>query len=108
MNDRLKRIRKTLGITQKDFASHLGITQTAYSMIEGGKRVLAPRYIKIICNAFGVNESWLAGGKGEMFLESPDERELSMIFERLSPEGRQYLLIMARELLKLQERRQNT
>ncbi len=108
MNDRLKRIRKSLGVTQKDFASHLGITQTAYSMIESGKRVLAPRYIRIICNAFGVNESWLMSGKGEMFLESPDESELSMIFERLSPEARQYLLVMARELLKLQDRQQNT
>ena len=36
MVQRLKEVRKALGLNQTEFAKHLGITQTAYSMIESG------------------------------------------------------------------------
>ena len=84
MIHRLKEVRKELGFNQTDFAKHLGITQTAYSMIE--------------------NENWFITGEGEMFLSSPYEKEFIDIFSRLAPETQQYLLLMAKELLKTQER----
>ena len=34
MIHRLKEVRKELGMNQTEFAKYLGITQTAYSMIE--------------------------------------------------------------------------
>ena len=49
MIHRLKEVRKELGFNQTDFAKHLGITQTAYSMIENGNRPLADKYVKVIC-----------------------------------------------------------
>ncbi len=104
MKQRLKEIRKTLGLNQTDFAKHLGITQTAYSMIENGNRPLAEKYIKVICSVFHVNEFWLKTGTGEMFLSSPYEKEFTEIFSRLTPVTQQYLLLMARELLKTQQK----
>ena len=71
MIQRLKLIRKTLGLNQTDFAKHLGITQTAYSMIENGNRPLADKYIKVICSIFNINKNWFLTGEGEMFLSSP-------------------------------------
>ena len=103
MTRRLKLIREALGLTQAEFAPHLGITQTAYSMIENGRRRLAPRYIKIICSEFGVAEKWLVFGEGEMFCIPVSERELSTLFQRMGPESQQFLLQIARELLHLQQ-----
>ena len=100
---RLKDVRKALGFNQTDFAKQLGITQTAYSMIESGSRPLADRYVKVICSAFHVNQAWLNTGEGEMFLAAPQVNELLEVFNHLLPETRQYLLLMAREILNLQQ-----
>lgn len=101
---RLKEIRKALGLNQTDFAKHLGITQTAYSMIEGENRPLADKYVKIICSTFNVSENWFLTGDGEMFVSSPYEKEFTAIFEHLVPETQQYLLLMAKELLSTQQK----
>lgn len=104
MVQRLKRIRKALGMNQTKFAEYLGITQTAYSMIENGIRPFADKYIKVICASFNVSESWLRTGKGEMFLASPYEKEFSEIFAHLTTDTQQYLLLMAKELLYMQKK----
>ena len=104
MLHRLKKIRKTLGLNQTDFAKHLGITQTAYSMIENGNRPLSDKYIKVICSIFNVSETYFLTGEGDMFLSSPYEKEFMEIFSRLAPETQQYLLLMAKELLNTQQK----
>ena len=106
MRERLKQAREALALRQEDFAARIGLTQTAYSMLETGKRTLSPKHVKLICAEFGISELWLTTGEGEMFLTPPDENELSLIYDRLTPPARQYLLISARELLRLQARLQ--
>lgn len=101
---RLKELRKTLKMTQKDFASVLGIAQTSYCMIETGKNPLSDRYIKVLCSLYSVNESWLRTGEGEMFISTPYSKEFAEIFSRLLPETQSYLLHMAKELLRTQEK----
>lgn len=71
MIHRLKEVRKELGFNQTDFAKHLGITQTAYSMIENGNRPLADKYVKVICSAFNVNETGLLPVRARCFSLSP-------------------------------------
>lgn len=107
MTERLKLLRKTLKINQTNFAKQLGITQTAYSMIESGINPLSGRYIKVICSVFGVNETWLRSGEGDMFYASPYEKEFTQIFSSLVPATQEYLLLMARELLVTQEKMLN-
>lgn len=99
MLNRLKDIRKALGLNQTDFAKRIGLTQTAFSMIENGYRPISEKHIKLICSGFGVNEGWFRTGKGEMFLTSPYEKEFLSIFESLTPDSQEYLMTMARELL---------
>lgn len=108
MIHRLKAVRKALGLNQTNFAKYLGITQTAYSMIENGNRPLAEKYIKVVCSSFNVNECWLRTGSGEMFLASPYEKEFTDIFSRLTPTIQEYLLLMAKELLNTQQKLLNT
>lgn len=104
MTHRLKAVRKTLGLNQTDFARHLGITQTAYSMIENGNRPLSDKYIKVVCSTFNVDENWLRTGQGEMFTASPYEKEFTDIFSHLTAETQEYLLLMAKELLNTQQK----
>ena len=104
MRGRLKEVRKAVGLNQTEFARHLGITQTAYSMIENGYRPLADKYIKVICSAFNVSEHWMRTGEGDIFLASPYEKEFTEIFGQLAPETQQYLLLMAKELLNTQQK----
>ena len=104
MIHRLKEVRKELGLNQTDFAKYLGITQTAYSMIENGNRPLSDKYVKVICSAFHVNVKWFVTGEGGMFLDSPYEKEFMEIFNCLVPETQRFLLLMARELLKTQRK----
>lgn len=104
MFQRLKDIRKLLGYTQTEFAKHLGITQTAYSMIENGIRPLADKYIRLICITFNVSEHYLSTGEGPAFVASPYEKELVCIFNKLLPETQEYLLIVAKELLITQQK----
>lgn len=104
MRERLKRIRKKLGLNQTEFARLIGLRQTALSMIEVGTTTLTDKNVKLICATFNVNEQWFRTGKGEMFEASPYVKELLSIFERLSPDTQDFLIEMARNLLKKQEK----
>lgn len=67
MNDRVKKIRKLLNLSQKEFADKLQITQAGLSKIELGGSTLTERNIKTICEKFNVNEDWLRNGNEPIF-----------------------------------------
>jgi transcriptional regulator with XRE-family HTH domain len=101
--DRIRLVRKTLGLKQGEFARRIGLTQTAMSMIELGKTALTDKNIKLICATFTIDEDWLRTGKGEMFgVESPYEKELLETFSKLTADTQGFILEMARSLLKRQ------
>jgi transcriptional regulator with XRE-family HTH domain len=103
--DRIRLIRKTLGLKQGEFALRIGLTQTALSMIELNKTTLTDKNIKLICATFAVNEDWLREGKGEMFgAQSPYEKELLETFGKLTADTQGFILEMAKSLLKRQEK----
>lgn len=102
MYHRLRRLRKTLGLNQHDFAKQLGLSQSTLAMMEVGKRNVGERHIKVICSHFKVNERWLRDGEGGMFSASPHEAEFMSIFQDLQPALQQYLLTTARALCAAQ------
>ena len=67
MNERVKVIRKTLGLSGEKFGAAIGVQRNAISRIETGKNGLTEQSIKSICREFNVNEQWLRTGEGEMF-----------------------------------------
>lgn len=68
INNRIKKVRQELGLSQVEFANKLGVRQSSLSYIENGITVnIDERNIKIICSEFGVNENWLRTGEGTMF-----------------------------------------
>jgi len=102
--DRIRLVRKTLGLNQGEFARRIGLTQTALSMIELEKSALTDKNIKLICATFAVAEGWLRTGKGEMFgPASPYEKELLSVFGKLTPDTQEFILEMAQNLLNRQK-----
>lgn len=71
MNERLKRIRKELDLSQEEFGKRLGITGGGISKLEKGERNLTEQMLKSICREFKVNYLWLTEGLGEMFMGIP-------------------------------------
>lgn len=102
MNERLRVLRKSLGMSQKNFAQKMSLTQTFLSMMEGDKSRITDKNVKLICATYNVNEEWLRDGVGEMFSSTPYEKELHEIYQKLMPASKKYLTLMARELLRTQ------
>lgn len=72
-NERVKEVRKSLGLTLEKFGNKLGVQKAAVSKIEKGENSLTDANIKAICREFGVDYIWLTTGEGEMFVESDDD-----------------------------------
>lgn len=70
MKSRLKKLRKTLDLTQQAFADKIGMKQNTIAQYEMGRTTPSDAIIFSICREFGVNEDWLRYGTGEMFLNT--------------------------------------
>lgn len=76
MNERLKILRKKIGLTQTDFGIKIGLTTSAVSDIERGKvKTITESNIKLICREFNINEHWLRTGEGPMFEELTESQK---------------------------------
>lgn len=67
MNERIKKLRKALGLTQQEFADRIGIKRNSFANYETGRNIPLDAIIVSVCREFNVNEAWLRTGEGEMF-----------------------------------------
>lgn len=70
--ERVKEIRKTLGLTLEKFGDKVGVTKQTVSRIENGVNNLTEQMTKSICREYNVNYIWLTTGEGEMFIDNDD------------------------------------
>ncbi len=99
MNDRIKELRKALGLSQDEFGRRLGVTRGAVTNIELNKVEPKPLFVDLICREFNVNELWLRDGIGEMFQERTRSEELAAFFGDVQAEGgfkEAFLTVLAR------------
>lgn len=87
MNDRIKTIRKSLGLTQDDFGKKIGLARNSIANYEIGRREPTNSIILSICREFNVNENWLRNGEGDMFIELPEEDEYFKAATMISKEN---------------------
>lgn len=71
--ERVREVRKNLGLTLDKFGERIGIKKSALSSIENGRSNLTDANIKAICREFNVDYIWLTTGEGEMFVETDDD-----------------------------------
>ena len=88
MNERLKKLRKSLDLTQQKFAERLGVKRNTVAQWQLGINALTEQVIISICREFDVNETWLKTGEGEMFIKLTRDEEISrFVGETLSDES---------------------
>lgn len=67
-NERLKKVRKALGLTQMEMAEKIGLKQGSYSDVERGKATVS-NYVKLSLEKnLRVSKRWLEAGEGEMLV----------------------------------------
>lgn len=98
MNERIKRLRSKLEMTQQEFADRLGIKRGTLANYEIGRNEPIDAVISLMCKEFHVNEIWLRTGEGgddNMFTKVSEEDRYSINLGKLSRTENQ----MARNML---------
>ena len=70
IGERVKQLRKVIGLTQEKFADRIGLKRNSVAQIELGRET-SDQTIFAICREFRVSEEWLRNGAGEMFVPTP-------------------------------------
>ncbi len=83
MHERLKKLRKSLDLTQQKFADKIGMKQNTIAQYEMGRTIPSDAIIFSICREFNVNEEWLRTGSGEMFLQSNRNADIAKLTKEL-------------------------
>lgn len=83
MNERIKELRKALGLTQTEFGEKLGVKPNTVSTYESGLRAPSDAVLMSICREYGVNEVWLRTGIGPMLVPRTREEEIAGFMGRL-------------------------
>ena len=71
LNERIKELRKKHGLSQKDFATKIGVSQRSVSWSEQPGNNVPDSTVKSLCMAFNVNEDWLRNGTEPMYIQEP-------------------------------------
>ena len=81
MNNRIKELRKSLGLNQTEFGERIGVKQGSIASYESGARTPLDTVINSICREFNVSKIWLIEGRGEMF--ENDDMEFARAVDRV-------------------------
>lgn len=119
INDRVKEVRKAVGLTQEKFGGRIGLKRNSVSQVESGINAVTEQTINNICKTFDVNEAWLRTGEGPMLLEptraealerwvgtvlksEPDsfQRKVAEMMAVLTPEDWEYFADLAERMKK--------
>lgn len=76
MNERIRLLRKELGLNQSDFGNKIGVKQGTVAGYESGARTPLDAVVSSICREFDVNEEWLRTGEGKMFEQMTEQQKL--------------------------------
>lgn len=83
MNERLKKLRKALDLTQQEFADRIGIKRNSFANYETGRNTPIDAIIISICREFNVSEDWLRDGIGDMFLPTDRNADIAKLTKQL-------------------------
>jgi len=80
VKERIKKLRKALGLTQQEFADRIGISRGNIATYETRDGSPGASVIALICRTFNVSENWLRTGEGGMFVQLTTSEEISVFF----------------------------
>lgn|GEM_PF-996873 len=116
INQRIRKIRTTLNITQAKFSEGAGISINALANIEYNRVEVTEVVIKAICAVYNVNEIWLRTGTGKMFAHDidniiniiatrdgldEDDKEIIRLIFSIEPEYRKGLIDFLKRVIEV-------
>jgi transcriptional regulator with XRE-family HTH domain len=110
LNDRLKEARLALNLSQRAFSKGIFLKSSGYyGDIETHRNEVNERVVELVCSVYGVNKAWLKTGKGKMFDRKIDNQleEMTLLFNQLNTHFKGYVLTQIKQLIKLQNIREN-
>lgn len=86
MKQRLKVLRKRLGLTQRDLAECSGVSIQYIKKLETETRKASDKIVRAICQPFNVSEEWLKTGSGRFLVDSaaPPPPSLALLKKELA------------------------
>jgi len=81
IHERLKKIRKYLNLSIREFSKEIAYSHSVYGQVEHGDRDPTDRIIQLIASRFNINKEWIMTGKGDMFSSDPPDMRLDRILE---------------------------
>lgn len=105
MKERLKELRKKLGLKQRELAERLGVNVGTIGNFECGNVAIPPARIYQICKEFGVNREWFEHGTGEMFEpgKSLDDQLCGIakeLFSKLDAKGQEAVVKVLEQIVE--------
>ena len=85
--NRLKELRKKRGLTQKQTAAALKLTETGYQNYEAGRSTPLPIVLKSLASFFNVSPEYLKGESDDSRSEIPDSPETEFVRKVLEMVG---------------------
>lgn len=92
MNERIKKLRRSLDLTQQEFADRIGVKRNTIANYEIGRNEPIDSVLELIVREFGVSKQWLLDGTGEMFFPAPTNGLDLLAQEKALTHG-EYILI---------------
>lgn len=103
MNERIKKLRKTLDLTQREFGARINVKPNTIATYEIGRNQPIDAVISLICREFNVNEEWLRTGKGEMFYSPSEDDELAEVYSAIATSNDEFIKRIIRAYWKLDD-----
>ena len=77
ISSRIRYIRNDKALSQRSFASLIGVTGSSVALLESGRNNPSEQTIRAICSEFRVNRYWLETGEGDPYLTDETNDELA-------------------------------
>ena len=83
MQERLKTIRNSMNLTQRQFAALIGVSRDVVASWEIGRVQPTEAVLRLICKECSVHYAWLKSGEGDMaqIRDTADIEKLTQIME---------------------------
>lgn len=109
MNERLRKLRKTLDLTQREFGERIGVKGNTIAQYELGRNEPIDAVLSLICREFNVNENWLRNGGSDenMFIKLTEDEELAMYTQMLLDSTDDIMADMIKDFIVIYEKLDN-
>lgn len=101
LGERVRILRKEIGLNTTEFGNRIGVTNAAVSMMERNKNGVTERNIRQIVKEFGANEEWLRTGEGDMFVSTADHERIASFMGDVLKDDESFKLRLLSTLSKL-------